>query len=400
MGDGNLLPMPDELDRMSREAHTHSRQGQPNKAEKLCIELLRQNTRLKGPDDRATLLAEGNLASVFWHQCRYPEAEKIQRNLVEKFKSLFGWADADTRAAACNLVATYQQQRQLREAKALATELLGHQQENPKIRSSEALTTQLKLAHIAHIGGNFQEAAEMRRSVLDHRTELDNCDLAQALVGHAQSLMLLGNTDDSKKAFGEALNIYESSLGARHVATLACKTSLAEVCHLEGSVEDAIKLGYEVLEIQKECWGEVHPNTLGTRNNLAVYLGRASRWKESKTEIDCAVEISRSHLGDENVLTSQILSNAASLYVDMGDLSTATELADISLLQSRRNFGEDHPETLDAMFEHARCMWRKGEREGALGGMKLCVSRTKRRYGDNNRLTLFRAETLAELEKL
>jgi tetratricopeptide (TPR) repeat protein len=297
-------------------------------------------------------------------------------------------------------VATYQQQRQLREAKALATELLGHQQENPKIRSSEALTTQLKLAHIAHIGGNFQEAAEMRRSVLDHRTELDDCDLAEALEGHARSLMLLGKFGDSKKAFVEALNIYESSLGARDVATLACKTDLAEVCYSEGSVEDAIELGYEVLEIEKECWGETHPDTIGIRSDLAAYLACASRWEENKTQIDRAVELSRSHLGDENARTFQIVTNASSLYRAMGLFSMAVELADVGLLQSRRTNGEDHPETLTAMFEYARCLWHKGECQAAMEGMKICVLRTERKYGASGDLTLLRAKELAEVKKL
>jgi hypothetical protein len=162
MGNEDFEATLDKLDRMFEEATTHLRQGHLDKAEEHCVELLRRTTDLKGPDDRATLVAAANLASVFWRQGRYPEAEKIQQDLVGNSEKLFGWVDPGTRRIAHDLVATYQDQRKLPEAKALAIKLLRHQQEIPEIRSSEALMTRLKLAQIAHSQGMFQEAPRIR----------------------------------------------------------------------------------------------------------------------------------------------------------------------------------------------------------------------------------------------
>lgn len=401
MGDEDCLPMLKQLDGMSRDAATLLCQGRLDKAEELRVEILRQTARLKGPDDQATLFAAASLACIFWFQGRYPEAEEIQQNLIEQFERLFGWDDAGTRRIAGDLVTTYQSQCRQREAKALATKLLSHQQKIPGISSSEALMTQLKLAQISHSQGRLQEAVEIRRSVLDRRTELDDCcDLAQALSSYAESLMLLGKTGDSRTALEEALKIYESSLGARHVTTLGCKQCLAEVCHSEGAFEDAIKLGYGVLEVQMECLGEVHSTTIGIRNDLAVYLARASRLEESKMEINRAVELSRSHLGDENPQTIRIVVNAASLYRAMNLWPAAEELAYMGMSSRRKINGEDHPDTLTAMFEYARCLLYKGEYQAAVEGMRLCVLRTKRKYSDSNLLTLEREKELAVVEKL
>jgi hypothetical protein len=134
-------------------------------------------------------------------------------------------------------------------------------------------------------------------------------------------------------------------------------------------------------------------------SDLAVYLARASRFEESKMEINRALELSRSHLGDENPQTIRIVVNAASLYMAMNLWPAAEELAYAGMVSSRRINGEDHPETLTAMFEHARCLLHEGECQAAVEGMRLCVLRTERKYGDSGLLTSRRAE-LAQAEKL
>jgi tetratricopeptide (TPR) repeat protein len=323
----------------------------------------------------------------------------IQRDLIERSERLLGWDNVTTREIAGNLVTIYQEQHKQNEAKALATNLLSHQEKIPEISTSEALMTRLKLARISHSQGRYQEAEEIRRSVLDHRTELDDYHLAETLSSYAESLLVLGKTGDSRKALVEALRIFESSLGAKHVMTLGCKEDLAEVYLSEGAFEDAIGLGYDVLKIRKKCLGEVHPSTIGIRSDLAVYLARASRFEESKMEISRALELSRSHLGDENAQTIRIVVNAASLYMAMNLWPAAEELAYVGMISSRRINGEDHPETLTAIFEHARCRLHNGECREAVEVMRLCVSRTQRKYGDSGLLTSRRAE-LAVVEKL
>jgi hypothetical protein len=61
----------------------------------------------KYPD---TLISMANLASIYWNQGRWTEAEKIQVRVREKRKKVLGDVHPDTLTSIANLASTYRDQ--------------------------------------------------------------------------------------------------------------------------------------------------------------------------------------------------------------------------------------------------------------------------------------------------
>lgn len=100
--------------------------GQYAEAERRQRLIIRATFDILGLEDRATLMAEGQLALTLWRQGRYHEAAEKQKYLMAVYEREFGWDDADTLGITGHLVTTYLSQGRDDEAKALATKLLSH----------------------------------------------------------------------------------------------------------------------------------------------------------------------------------------------------------------------------------------------------------------------------------
>jgi tetratricopeptide (TPR) repeat protein len=388
---------------MAEEATALEYQGCLDQVERLQRVILDEMTRLKGPEDRATLFSGAKLALTLRCQGHYSEAEHMQRKLVELYTKCYGRDDFDTLEVTRHLVMTYNDEYKHLEAARLATKLLSRQQELFGRSSSPALQTELIVATISSNQGQIEDAAEMRRSVLQQRrnsTDVDHpCLLAHALMGYSQSLKDLGRGSEASGLLKEALEIYESSLGSKSVAFLQCKATLAEVYCSEGRNRDAIEIGWETLRARKEILGEAHPDTISSMNDQASFLALASEWTAAKKEVAGAVKLAKEHLGNGHPQTMSIAYNAAAMYRDMGLTDTAEELAELSFHTAQRIMGVDHQMTLSMMFLYCEIMFQGDNNLTAVRGMRLCVLRTRRTYGEHHPLTLDRENQLAWTEK-
>jgi tetratricopeptide (TPR) repeat protein len=391
------------LRNMAMEAAALEYQGCFGQVERLQRIILDGMTHLKGPEDRATLFSEARLALTLRCQGHYSEAEHMQIKLVELYTKCYGRDDLDTLEVTRHLVMTYNDEYKYLEAAHLATELLSRQQELFGRSSSQALRTKLIVATISSNQGQIEDAAEMRRSVLQqtrNSTDVDHpCLLAHALTGYSQSLKDLGRGSEASGLLKEALEIYESSLGSKSVAFLQCKATLAEVYCNEGRNRDAIEIGWETLRARKRILGEAHPDTISSMSHQGFFLALASHGTAGMKEVAGAVKLAREHLGDGHSLTMSIAYNAAAMYRDMGLTDTAEELAELSFQTARRIMGVDHQMTLSMMFLYCEIMFQGDNKLTAVHGMRLCVLRTRRTYGEHHPLTLDREKQLAWTEK-
>jgi Tetratricopeptide repeat len=63
-----------------------------------------------GPEHPSTLTSMGNLASTFWNQGRWAEAEKLEVQMMETRKTVLGLEHPDTLTSMFNLSHTWKQQ--------------------------------------------------------------------------------------------------------------------------------------------------------------------------------------------------------------------------------------------------------------------------------------------------
>jgi tetratricopeptide (TPR) repeat protein len=116
-----------------------------------------------------------------------------------------------------------------------------------------------------------------------------------------------------------------------------------------GQYEQARTLQEKALAIDVRVFGDDHPNTLGSMNNLAT-VRRALGDSQGASELhEQALAASRRVLGEDHPDTLGLMNNLAETRRALGDLHGAHELHEQALATSRRVLGEDHPDTLISM---------------------------------------------------
>ncbi|MEV0108495.1 tetratricopeptide repeat protein [Nocardia sp. NPDC050799] len=137
----------------------------------------------------------------------------------------------------------------------------------------------------------------------------------------------------------------ERVLGDEHPDTLASRNNLALAHQSAGRVGEAIPLLERTLADRERILGEEHPNTLTSRNNLALAHRTANRVGEAiplyeRTLTDCERILGEEH---PNTLTSR--NNLAGAYRAAGRVGEAIPLYERNLTDAERILGPGHPTT-------------------------------------------------------
>jgi len=389
------------LDRLGDKAIGLREAGKYAEAERLQRQILQHTLPIRGLEDPATLWAKGQLASTLWHLGRHDEAAREQEHLMAAYKRKFGWDDVGTLGITGHLVTTYLSQDRYDESKALATELLPHQDRIYGKDSAQSCVTNEALASICHKKGNFAEAADKRKRILDSvlsRHE-DPMTAASAYGAYGQTLLEQGRLDDSKHNLVQAVELSKAAVGSEHPKALDYQATLASLHFTMREFDAAVRIGSQVLRNREKSLGEGHHKTILSMSDQAASLLAAGQRDESKALIDRAVKLAKEHLGTFDPDRSSVLSNAAAMYRGLGLYSLACELSFESYDSARRVKGDDSPETLSAMMEYARCCILAGIPQAGRKSMKLCVEHTKRKYGPDHPLTMARAQELADTQE-
>ena len=179
-------------------------------------------------------------------------------------------------------------------------------------------------------------------SVLDYRMI--------KLRGYAVSLLnRLADSAAQAVVIGERLVAdQEQALGPDDPDTLESRNRLAVAYWAAGRIGEAITLDEQVLAAREHILGPDHPDTLQSRNNLAADFSGAGRIGEAIT-LDEQVLAAREHiLGPDHPDTLQSRSNLAAVYQMAGRIDEAITLHEQTLAARERVLGPDHPHTLES----------------------------------------------------
>ena len=138
----------------------------------------------------------------------------------------------------------------------------------------------------------------------------------------------------------------ERVLGADHPETLGSRNNLAGAYQAAGRLDQAIPLYERTLADCERVLGADHPDTLGSRNNLAYAYQAAGRLDQAiplyeRTLADCERVLGADH---PHTLASR--NNLAGAYRAAGRLDQAIPLYERTLADCERVLGADHPDTL------------------------------------------------------
>ena len=125
-------------------------------------------------------------------------------------------------------------------------------------------------------------------------------------------------------------------LGEAHPDTLKSRNNLALVYQNQGRYDDAERLYLETLEIKERVLGKDHPHTANTMGNLALMYVNRNRYEEAEPLYLEALGIQRHALGEAHPATLLMMMNVAELYARQGEFGKALPLQEQALAAARR----------------------------------------------------------------
>ena len=347
----------------------------------------------KNHPDTATFYA--NLARISNAQGNYKSAENYHNAAFKIRKEQLGEKHPLTAESINDLGSSYQAQERYQEAESFYIKALTIMQDNLQQNSSkndyQAVSNSLNnLATLYHVLGKYEQAETFYLDTLAITKQLgtNRKDTAQTLNNLAELYLFLGQYIKAEPLYMEALEIKIKKEDLRDTALTL--QSLAALYRLQGRLEDAesfhikalaikenqkgdffepkteldsIKALYKlrvkhegiesfylkILEKNIEKFGNKHPETLSTLNNLAVFYETQGWYEDAENIYKKIVEIKRKIWQQDNLSTAININNLAGIYRIKEKYTEAQPLYQQVLEIRKRISGNNHPDTATSL---------------------------------------------------
>ena len=222
-------------------------------------------------------------------------------------------------------------------------------------RVTAFMTGMFKVSNPSEARGNDIRAREiLDKSSKDIETGLANDPELQAQMMNVMGTVYqsLGLTSKAEPLLRRALEIRQRILGPRNPDTLQSKNDLAVAVLAQSHYPEAEKLCRETMETRRKVLGPEHHDTVDSMVQLARILGYESRYAEAEELNRGALEVARRKWPQDR-LTATALSLLADTLTHEEKYPEAERAAREALEMDRRALGSDHPSVLRDMFNLA-----------------------------------------------
>ena len=188
-------------------------------------------------------------------------------------------------------------------------------------------------------------------------------------------------------------------LGSEHPHVLTARNNLAESYRASGSLDKAIELHQQVLEIRSHILGPDHLHVLTSRNNLASAYQAAGQLDQAIALYESTLNAQLHTLGPNHPHTLITRINIASTYQAAGQLDEAVKLHEQNLADSIRILGLRHPYTLNSCDNLAYAYQDAGRLAEAISLFEQNLEDRTRTLGPHHPDTLTSRNNLANAYK-
>ena len=202
---------------------------------------------------------------------------------------------------------------------------------------------------------NFEQQRQEARNLVEQIGAVTSQDHSRPLFSDPDFVALLATTIRNAADLGMpqlALTLTDSvtqagdALGPDHPDTLASRNNLAVAYQESGRLNEAITLHRQTLQDSTRTLGPDHPHTLTSRNNLAHAYQESGRLNEAITLHRQTLQDRARSLGPDHPDTLTSRHNLAGAYQDAGRIDEAIELFEQILEDRTRILSTHHPDTL------------------------------------------------------
>jgi tetratricopeptide (TPR) repeat protein len=159
------------------------------------------------------------------------------------------------------------------------------------------------------------------------------------------------------------IKLEEKVLGPEHPDTLGSRTNLAVALQSQGKYAEAETEFRAVLKLEEKVLGPEHPSTLGSRNNLANVLAGQGKYAEAEAEYREVIKLREKVLGPEHPNTLSSCFNLALCLKAENKTDEAKEFARRAAQGANKILGVNHPDVL----KYAK-VWQELQNNGASTG--------------------------------
>ena len=246
--------------------------------------------------------------------------------------------------------------------------------------------------------GEFDEARHAYRDIALpaarlHHTSREVLTMKDALATVASEAGDFGGAIEILK---DATEEAERVLGADHPDTLHSRNNLALAYRAAGRLNDAIPLHEETLTALARILGPNHPNALTSRNNLAFTYRAAGRVNDAIPLFEETLEARTRILGPNHPDTLGSRNNLATAYRAAGRLNDAIPLHEKTLEALTQLLGPNHPHTLTSHNNLALTYQAAGRLNDAIPLLEETLETQTRILGPNHPDTLASRRYLAK----
>jgi CHAT domain-containing protein/tetratricopeptide (TPR) repeat protein len=326
----------------------------------------------------ANCLSQVGFAQV--HQQHYDAAKvAIERALALREKR-FGPSSPDVAQSLGDLSAVYHAQAHFQQAEALAQKAL-------QIAQATLPPHHFLVTSITHsLGLLFFDENQLERALplLERAVELTDEDAGSTALDHVVSLRDLarildaqGQSDRARALAEKALAIGEERLSPDHPFLWPVHMLLGELDLHEGRHASALEHLRHALEICEAACSSDSVDVATILTERSAVLVESNRAAEARADLERALSIDQTQLGEGHPLTVWVMNNLAVALLAEGEWDAALSLLERSVEECREVLGAEHPETVGGMMNLAMALERR-QPERALELVLSSLSTTRR----------------------
>jgi tetratricopeptide (TPR) repeat protein len=202
---------------------------------------------------------------------------------------------------------------------------------------------------------------------------------------------LLGRIYSDQGKYAQALAMYREALqidrelfGDDHPDVGTIYNNIAVVYDGQGDSVQALAMYRKALDIHLQAVGPNHPGIAAAYNNIGVVHRRQREYALALEAHNKALDIKRKTLGEGHPATAASYSNIGLVYESQGDHARAITLYQKALEIERETLGEEHPDTAISYGNLASAYDEQGDYVVALALYKKALEIKRRALGDKH----------------
>jgi tetratricopeptide (TPR) repeat protein len=203
-----------------------------------------------------------------------------------------------------------------------------------------------------------------------------------------QTYLGLGWYDKAETILKKAIAVREAALGPDHPDTLTSRNNLAVAYTDAGRTAEAIALHETTLRLKESKLGPDHPDTLTSRNNLASAYAQAGRTAEAIALQEATLKFKESRLGPWDASTLASRHNLAAAYLAVGRVADAIRLLEANIEHMDSRLGPDHPHAILNRNALAAAYWRAGRLDRSIPLFERALEQMAAKLGPDHPDTL------------